>query len=470
MAAIDRVRALPGATTALTWFERFVPRGAVVLSVLSLGYFLMGIIRNRVFANTYGAGPELDAYNAAFRIPEIALDVLVAAGLTAPFVPIFTSLRHDDETRANDFGRTVLTAAVGVMLIASTIIFLGAPWLGDHIGASFDPATRELYVTLLRINCLAQVLFAASITLGEILVADRRFVFYALAPILYTTGIILGTVLFADTYGIVATAWGAVAGAAAHLAIRTIGTLRTSFRIRPMLRIRTAAFREFIRLMIPRMISHPIEPIMFTYFTVLAASIAVGGVTSVNFAADYQVVPVSLIGVSFSLAIFPTLSAAWADRDRPAYVTLLRRNLLVIAGLTTLAAIALFALSGTLVEVLLGGGEFDADDVATTSAVVAAFALSIPFDALAYPLSRGLYATHDTIRQVIASFAGLGVVVVASQLLVPAVGLHAIPLGYAVGMVAKDAILAVFLVRRLRADWPVSPPAATPQPTPSASG
>ena len=59
------------------------PRGAIVLSVLSLAYFATGIVRNRVFANTYGAGAELDAYNAAFRIPEIALDVLVAAGLTA---------------------------------------------------------------------------------------------------------------------------------------------------------------------------------------------------------------------------------------------------------------------------------------------------------------------------------------------------------------------------------------------------
>ena len=67
--------------------DRVVPRGALVLSVLSLGYFAMGIVRNRVFANTFGAGPELDAYYAAFRIPEIALDVLVAAGLTAPFVP-----------------------------------------------------------------------------------------------------------------------------------------------------------------------------------------------------------------------------------------------------------------------------------------------------------------------------------------------------------------------------------------------
>ena len=79
--------------------DRVFPRGALVLTFLSLGYFAMGIVRNRVFANTYGAGAELDAYNAAFRIPEIALDVLVAAGLTAPFVPIFSSLRHDDRRR-----------------------------------------------------------------------------------------------------------------------------------------------------------------------------------------------------------------------------------------------------------------------------------------------------------------------------------------------------------------------------------
>ena len=76
--------------------ERVFPRGAILLSVLSLAYFATGIVRNRVFANTYGAGAELDAYNAAFRIPEIALDVLVAAGLTAPFVPIYSRLRHDE--------------------------------------------------------------------------------------------------------------------------------------------------------------------------------------------------------------------------------------------------------------------------------------------------------------------------------------------------------------------------------------
>jgi putative peptidoglycan lipid II flippase len=431
--------------------DRIFPRGALILSFLSFVYFLTGIVRNRVFANTFGAGPELDAYNAAFRIPEIALDVLVAAGLTAPFVPIYSSLRHDDEETANDFARTVLTAAIVVITIAIVAIAVAAPWLATQIGAGFDAATRELYVTLVRINCLGQLLFAASICLGEVLVAHRRFLPYALAPILYTSGIIVGTVLGAERFGIVATAWGAVGGAGLHLGIRALGTLRTSFRARPAFRVRTPAFREFVRLMIPRMISHPIEPAIFTFFTALASTIAVGGVSAVNFALDYQVVPVSLIGIAFSLAVFPTLSAAYADRDASTFRAVLGRNVVTIGALTTLAAIALFVGSGILVRVLLGGGRFGAEDVATTSAIVAAFAISVPFDALAYPLSRGLYATHDTIRQVIASFIGFGTVLAASSALAPSLRLVAIPLGYAVGMAVKDVLLAAFLLRRIRA-------------------
>ena len=437
--------------TSRAVLDRIVPRGAIVLTVLSFAYFVMGIVRNRVFANTYGASAELDAYNAAFRVPEIALDVLVAAGLTAPFVPIFSSLRHDtsDDTAANDFGRTVLTGAIAVMAVASVLIFIAAPWLGEVIGGGFDPATRALYVELVRINCLAQVLFAASMALGEVLVANRRFVFYALAPVLYTTGIIVGTVLFAPRFGVVASAWGAVAGAVAHLAIRVIGTTRTTFRIRPGFAFRSTAFREFFRLMLPRMASVPIEPLIFTYFTVVAAGLGVGSVSSLNFGLDYQVLPVSLIGVSFSLAIFPVLSAAFADRDGTTFRAELARNVATIALLTSAAANGLFVLTTPLVDRLLGGGEFDAEDVTRTAAVVAAFAFSIPFDALAYPLSRGLYATHDTLRQVISSFAGLGVVVVVTQALVGTEGILAIPLGYAAGMLAKDVLLATFLARRV---------------------
>jgi putative peptidoglycan lipid II flippase len=440
-------------TAARTVIDRVFPRGALVLSVLSLGYFAAGIVRNRVFANTFGASAELDAYYAAFRLPEIALDVLVAAGLTAPFVPIYTTLRRDDEAAANRFGQTVLTGAIAVMTLASVTIFVLAPWVGAQF-EGFDRATRALYVDLLRINCLAQILFAASFAIGEILVANRRFVAYALAPILYTGGIVVGTILFAEQFGVTATAWGAVGGAAAHLAVRATGSLRTSFRIRPAFAVRSAPFREFLRLMVPRMASHPVELLMLTWFTILATQLGPGSVTAFNFASDYQVVPILLIGAPFSLAIFPTLSAAFAERDRRTFRTVLRRNLLVIAVLTTAAAVGLFVLSGLVVDVLLGGGRFGPDDVALTAAVVAAFALSVPFDALAYPLSRALYATHDTIRQAASSFVALGVVVAVSSALVEPLGILAIPLGYAVGMAVKDALLAFFLIRRLA----VAPP------------
>ena len=438
--------------TARSQLDRVFPRGAIVLTVLSLAFFAMGIVRNRVFANVYGAGADLDAYNAAFRIPEIALDVLVASGLAAPFVPIYSRLRHDDgdDRSANAFGQTILTGAVALMTIASVAIFLAAPWLAGVVGDGFDPATQDLYVQLLRINCVAQIMFAASFALGEVLVADRRFGFYAVAPIMYSAGIILGTLLFGARYGIVATAWGAVAGAAAHLGVRALGTMRTTFRIRPRLAVRTAAFAEFIRLMVPRMFSVAIDPLTITYFTRVAAGLGVGAVSSLNFGLDYQVLPVSLIGISFSLAVFPLLSAAFADDDGRTFRSILGRNLVTIGILTSVAAVMLFVLSGTLVEVLLGGGKFGPDDVARTSAVVAAFALSVPFDALSYPLSRGLYATHDTLRQVLASFAGLGVVIVATQLLTEPLDLLAIPFGYAAGVIAKDLLLAGFLATRVR--------------------
>jgi putative peptidoglycan lipid II flippase len=430
--------------------DRIFPRGALILSILSIGYFAMGIIRNKALASTFGAGPELDAYNAAFKIPEIALDVLVAAGLTAPFVPIFNSLRQRDERAAHDFGRTVLTVAVLVMAVVILLLFVAAPATVEIVAPSFDPPTRQLYIDLFRLMCVTPILFAASIAIGEVLVAHQRFLFYALAPILYTGGIVVGTLLFGHRYGIFATAAGAVGGAVAHLAIRVIGLLRTPFRIRPRLAVRTPAFREFVRLMLPRMISHPIDPLILTFFTNLAASVGVGAVTSFNFASDYQVVPVSLIGASFSLAVFPALAAAYAAGDGSTFRRILRQNVVTVAALTILAAIVLAVFAHPLVEILLGGGAFGPSDVERTATVISAYALSIPFDSLSYPLSRALYATHNTILQVVASIFGFATILVVGSSLASTVGIVAIPLAAAAGGAVKVGLLTLFLVPRVR--------------------
>jgi putative peptidoglycan lipid II flippase len=441
-------RWLPGPARRLT--DRYLPQGATVLAILTIAYFIVRQVQNRVLANAFGLGTELDVYYVSVRIPEVALDLLVAAGLTAPFVPIFTALHREDERAANAFGRTVLTSAVLVMTVASLALIAAAPLIADAVAGGLDAAARATYVDLFRINCLTLALFAASIALGELLVANRRFFFYALAPVLYPLGAILGTLLFADTLGVYAPAWGTVAGAAAHLLARVVGSLQTTFRARPSLQVRTPAFREFFRLMVPRMVSYPIDPVQTAYFAALALTFGPGSASALTFADDYRAVPVILIAQQFSLAAFPSLSGAFAGRDRRGFRTMLNRNVLTIGVLTLIAAVLLAVLAPALIHFLLRGGNFDASDVALTASLLTAFAISVPLDGLTYPLSRGLYATHNTLLQVIASIAGFVTIVVVSQALAGPMGIFSIPASYAAGSGVKAGLLAVFLAWRLR--------------------
>jgi putative peptidoglycan lipid II flippase len=434
---------------------RFIPEGAALLSVLIFGSYVIGLVRDRIFAQTFGAGPELDAYNAAFVLPELLLDVLVEAGLAAPFIPIFLKLRSEADGRdADRFARTILTGAVTIMGTAAIVMFALAEQTTALIAPGFGLEQRALYVDLFRVMLITPILFAASLTLGQVLLAEQRFFWYGLAPLLYNAGIILGTVVFSDRLGIFGPAIGAVIGAALHLASRFPGLRYSTFRIGPSAALGMPAVREFVRLMLPKSISHPVEPLTFLFFTSVATTLAAGSVTAISFARNFQSVPVSLIGVAFSLAVFPSLSTAHAEGDRSRFMRLLRVNLASIGGLTFAAAIGLAVVGGLAIRVLLGGGAFDDEDVALTSSVLAAFAISIPFESLSHLLSRAIYATRHTVLQVLASLAGLAITVVATQLLVGGAGILAIPLAFAIGQAAKVGLLGVALAVRLRRWWP----------------
>ncbi len=444
---------------------RFLPQGAILLSVLTFAAYAAGLLRDRIFARTYGAGAELDAYNAAFILPELALDVLVASGLAAPFVPVFNTLRRDDGAAAARFAQTVLTLVILVMGVASLVLLLLAPASAGLIVPGFDAENRERYLGLYRLMLITPIVFAASIALGEILVAERRFLFYALAPILYNLGIVAGTVLLHDRLGIMAAAVGAVIGAFLHLGIRVVGMLRSSVPLRLRLDLRLPALREFLLLMVPKMLSHPIEPLTFLFFTSVATTLAAGSVTSVSFARNFQSVPVALFGVSISLAAFPALSTAWAAGDRREFRRQVRTSGTTIAVLTVGAAVGLALLGSLLIGVLLGGGAFDAEDVRVTAAVLAAFALAVPFDALGHLTARGLYATHNTVLPVLASLAGFAVTIAVTLALVGPAGVLSIPLGFAAGTAVRTGLQGLFLARRMRGD---APTAALPAPATAA--
>jgi putative peptidoglycan lipid II flippase len=220
--------------------------------------------------------------------------------------------------------------------------------------------------------------------------------------------------------------------------------------------------------MLPRMLSYPIDPIVVAYLTVLAVGLGTGTASALSFVLDYQFVPVQVIAISFSIAAFPILAEAWNAGDGPAFRRLVARNIATIGVLTAVAAVILAVFAQPLVARLLGGGRFDEAAVALTSSLLVAFAISIPIDSLSYPLSRALYATHNTIWQVASSLLGLGALVVAAQLLVPAAGATGIAFAYAIGGSVKLVGLTLALLPRLRAAG--RPAAGTPELADAATG
>ena len=377
--------------------------------------------------------------------------MLVESGLAAPFIPIFLALRATGDGNDGDrFARTILSAAIGVMGVTAVILFVFAEATTGIIAPGFSGAQRDLYVSLFRVMLATPILFAASLTLGNVLLAEQRFAWYGVAPLLYNAGIIGGTVLFAPTMGVYGPAIGAVIGALLHLGSRLVGLRGSRFRIGLGRSFRMPAVREFVRLMLPKMVSHPVESTTFLFFTSVATGLAAGSVSSVSFARNFQSVPVTVIGVAFALAAFPGLSTAHAQGDRRGFLRLLGTNLVSVAVFTTAAALVLVVVGEFAIRVFLGGGAFDADDVARTSLVLGAFAVSIPFESLTHLLSRAIYATRHTLLQVLASLAGLAITVVAVLILLPSLEIVAIPVGFAIGQAAKVVLLVLALALRLR--------------------
>ena len=437
---------------------RFVPRGAAILSILLFGSYLMGLLRDRIFAGTFGASAELDAYNAAFQLPEILFDVLVEAGLAAAFIPIFVRLRSEaDRGEADRFARVVLTIGVTVMGVGSVLLFAFAEPLVGLVAPGFVGAQRALYLDLFRLMLVTQVLFAASLTLGQILLVEQRYVWYGIAPLLYNAGIAAGTLTLAEPLGIYAAAIGAMAGAAVHLGSRFVGLRHSSFRIgfaRPRW---DAPIRDFVRLTLPKLVSQPLEPITILFFNAVASGLAAGSLSILSYARNFQSVPVSLVGVAFAVAAFPALSRAFAAGDRPRFRRLFGTNLVSIAALTVAAAVVMIVVGELAIGILLGGGAFGPDEVATTAAVLSAFALSVPFESASQLLSRAIFATRHTLFQALASIAGLLISIAATLLLVGELDLLAFPLSFAIGQAAKTTLLAVVLGWRLRT-WPATSP------------
>jgi putative peptidoglycan lipid II flippase len=437
-----------------TWaflFGSVFRRGATLLTVLTFGSYVLGLVRDMLFARILGADRLLDIYNAAFVIPDLLLNVFLASALSAAFVPVFSHLlarsQDDDAWRV---ASTMLVGAPLAMGVLAIPLWFAMPHLASLIAPGFTAAELDQLVHTARLLLLSPILFAVSNTLGSVLISLERFAAYGAAPMLYNAGIIAGIPL-SLRWGINGMVFGVLLGALLHLLIRAVALIRSGARLSWPPAFRDRNFLSVLPLMLPRMAGQPVEQIIFSVFTNVASAMGVGSVAVLSFARNFQSVPVSLFGISFSVAIFASLSRKAALHDRGGFLYHLRHTAVALALTTGLSALFIAFFGHKVIELFLGGGRFDAADVQRTGALLAAFAIAIPAESFIHLISRSFYALKDTWTPVLVTIPGLGIIAWCAVRFGPVWGLSSLPIIYGSVLWLEVVVLGLLLWRRVRA-------------------
>ncbi|MFC1638946.1 murein biosynthesis integral membrane protein MurJ [Patescibacteria group bacterium] len=431
-----------------------VTYAATTVAVFTLLNKFVGVFRDRLLSGTFGAGEELDAYYAAFQVPNFMFGLLVAGAISAGFIPVLTSYMVQGDSERMDraaaaFASRVLSVLGMALVVASVVGAATAHWFVPLFTGGFAEAQRETAILLTRVMFLSPFFLGLSSVFAGILQTYKRFLAYSATPILYNLGIILGTLLLSESLGVLGAAIGVGIGAFLHMSLNLVAVLRIGFRFQPVLDLRDRGIREIARMMVPRTASLALEQANFIVITAIAASIGVGSVSAFNLALNLQYFPVGILGLSFAVASFPFIAELAEKQDRTAIVAELSRIVRLIAFLMVPATVAFVLLRAQIVRVVLGSGAFDWGDTVATADMLSLFSISMLAQALIPLLIKVFFAHHDVRTPLLIVFLGLGLERVAAWLLVGAgAGAPALALAYSVGCILR-LMLLWWLLKRL---------------------
>lgn len=423
---------------------------SALLAVTSFLSYAIGLLRDRIIAVYFGTSSATDTYNASFLIPDLIFNLIIAGALAAAFLPVFTEYLVKDKKEAFKIANTVLTGSTMLIAFLAILAFIFMGQIIPFIFSSATPVEQQDIIHMTRIMLSGAIIFAISNTLGNILMTYKHFMSYAISPILYNLGIILGVVFLQKSMGIYAAAAGILIGAIFHCAIRVADAFATGYKFRPQLNIFHPGFKKIIKLMIPSSINLLAGQINLYIFAVVGIQLITGGLAAFNFARNIQSFAVSLFGISFATAVFPHLSSTASTHDQQGYTDHIQKTIQRILFFTIPATIGLMLLSTPIVDLVLGGGEFQKESIRLTSLILFYFAISIPFESLAHIFARGFYARQNTITPTIISVLRVAIVSCITIFVAPKFGIEWFSIGFTVGFMIYIAIIAILLSKYLK--------------------
>lgn len=422
---------------------------AVILGAASFASRLIGILRDHIFANLFGAGNVMDAYYAAFRVPDFIYNLLIVGALSAGFIPVFTKLLTKDKDEAWRVTNSIVNLLFLALVILCGILFIFTPEITPRIVPGFDAEKIKLTAALTRVMLLSPIILGLSSIAGSVLQSFKNFLVFSLTPIMYNVGIIIGALYFVPALGTIGLAYGVILGALLHLIIQLPALFRLGYKYQNIWQWKNPAVREISFLMIPRMLGLAIGQINLIVITVLASTLSAGSVAVFNLANNLQYFPIGIIGVSFAIAAFPTLSQLSAENKKEEMIASLSHTIRQILFFIIPLTIIFLLLRAQIVRVTLGSGQFDWNDTITTADTLAFFSFSLFAQSLIYLLARGFYALHNTWTPLWIGIVSAVVNVAAGIYLKTQLGVLGLALAFSLSAILQMALLWIALRHKL---------------------
>src|SRR5579864_2372283 len=416
---------------------------------------IIGYVREAYIAYAFGAGAQVDAYVAAFTLPDW-LNYIVAGGAASiTFISIYTRfLAEKRDADAQNTFSIIITVMTVVMVLGTTFTEIFTPqfvtWMfgpsASHAG--FSPAQIDLCVHLTRILLPAQIFFYVGGVVSAVLLSHRLFLFPAMGPLLYNVFIIVGGVIGGHRFGIASLAFGAVAGSViGPFLASVIGAARIGTGYHPSFDVRNPAFREWVRLSIPLMLGVSLvtaDDWILRYF----ASSGVGDIARLNYAKRLFAVPIAVLGQATGQASLPFFARIFGERRFEEFATTVSNSVYRISSLSFLATGWMMAAALPFIDLVYRRGRFQFGDSRETAIYFFWFALSLAFWSAQALYARAFYAAGDTLTPMIAST----VITVASipmyGFLFRTMSVTGLAIASDIGIVANTLAMAVLLDRK----------------------
>jgi len=370
---------------------------------------VIGLIRQRIIAATFGTSAVLDAYTAANKLPELLFTLLSGGALAFAYIPVYRKiLNRDDPAKGNAlFSQVInnillLTGCLAILIVLFANTLVTESW---GIAPHFPPEVQTTTIDLIRILLFSTVIFAVSSILTGTLHAHQHFLLPAIAPSMYSGGIIFGALALAPSWGIFGLAWGAVLGALLHLLIQLPALFKNNVRWRLAFGWKNPDLHRVAVLMAPRVIDLFMARASIDWINAnLGSGLGEGRVSALQYAFQLMNTPWTLIGTAIGIAVFPTMAALAAEKDINAQRRALSGALRAILTLALPAAITLIVLGKPVIGVLFESGEFTPQSTELVYYALQFYAFTLISQSILEVVVRAFAAQQDTLTPLLVSF------------------------------------------------------------------